>query len=126
MAGGNLHLPRLATRGVVEPTGKVKREPKRYATADRKAELSGPAVETLRGPVRCEPIDFDDYTVPVRAVLDAEPATCRMTFGRLQDLTFCGARATVIAGGVLTYCAACARRRWFDLDGWKRDHAAWP
>ena len=117
---GNLHLPRLGSRDVAEPVGRRKREPTRYAAADRKIERNGPPAETLRGPVACEAIDLADYAVPVRAVLEAEPATCRMAFGRLEHLTFCGARATVAAAGALTYCAACSSRRWFDLDTWKR------
>lgn len=121
---GNLHLPRLGARGVTEPVGKRKREPTRYASADRKIERNGPPAETLRGPVVCEPLDVSDCSVAVRAIGSLEPGTCRMPFGSMEHLTFCGARATVIAAGALTYCAACASRRWFNLDAWKRSQEA--
>ena len=119
---GNLTLPRLGTRGVAEPTGKQKREPKRYAVADRRQD--GPAVETLRSPVRCEAIDLEGYSVPVRQVLFAarQPrATCKFVLGDpMSDFTYCGDQATVIVAGALTYCEACAKAIGWDRQAWQR------
>jgi hypothetical protein len=42
-------------------------------------------------------------------VIEAKPGTCRYPLGTgSNDLRYCGAPATVVAAGVMTYCAGCA------------------
>ena len=54
-------------------------------------------------------VDRSGCSAAARAVIEAPHATCRWVFGRgRDDFAFCGAPATVVAAGALTYCAGCA------------------
>ena len=98
---------KISTISAVTHAPKQRRAPARFTVA--KTYVTGPAPDLPRDPVT---IDTTDQTPRARAVFEARPGTCRFPIGEgADDFAYCGAPATVTAGGgVATYCGACARR----------------